>query len=55
MAAKNVMFLIVGFFVFVTFLLCVSILTIILHFIMPQTHSDAAKEGKVLIYLIGYV
>ncbi|XP_029195596.2 uncharacterized protein LOC122960800 [Acropora millepora] len=44
MAAKSAMFFIVGFFVFVTFLLCVSILTIILYFIMPQI-SHAAKEG----------
>ena len=46
MAAKSAMFFIVGFFVFVTFLLCVSILTIILYFIMPQI-SHAAKEGKI--------
>lgn len=50
MAAKDVALIIFGVFVFVTFLVCVSILTIILLFIMPQNTSDA-KEGKVWTYV----
>ena len=37
--------------VIVTFMVCVTLLMIILLTMMPQNISDAAKEGKVFIYV----
>ena len=55
-SAKNVtipryILLILVVFAIVTFMVCVTLLMIILVTMMPQNISDAAKEGNVFVYV----